>query len=350
MTLHSTKLLANHAFGPLVFYFSGVACSKNSFRFGVPSLAKASGLGFGRVEFTLLRVRSHCCTHPDWLDSLGCSAQAPSGVVRLVGPVARVLPQVGQAGGDTVDVQVQQEEALPQMYFDGDGAVNLAFGVAYYLLANFFCYLLLHTYDLHVQPGDVAWWWLLARLQTLSGQIWSHYLADCLLGRQQDCKSAVVGFLVGFLVWTLWELAWVLGFTEWKLQYFVNTLLGFEASSLVQLLVTTWLSGSVRVSPYNSARSKNNKGQAVWTGVLLSMNCVMVASQWSIIVLYMYLESFSTILSAVFLSFATAASELLTVSLIENIYVRLVWPRAFADRKSVVLGDHSAPITVLSLG
>ena len=295
-------------------------------------------------------MHSHCCTHRGWLDSLECSAQAPSGAVLLAGPVARVLPQVGQAGGDTVDVQVQQEEALPQMYFDGDGAVNLAFGVAYYLLANFFCYLLLHTYDLHVQPGDVAWWWLLARLQTPSGQIWSHYLADCLLGRQQDWKSAVVGFLVGFLVWTLWELAWVLGFTEWKLQYFVNTLLGFEASSLAQLLVTTWLSGSVRVSPYNSARSKNNKGQAVWTGVLLSMNCVMVASQWSIIVLYMYLESFSTILSAVFLSLATAASELLTVSLIENIYVRLVWPRAFADQKSVVLGDHSGPITVLNLG
>ena len=51
--------------------------------------------------------------------------------------MARVLSQVRPGGDDAVDVHVLQEEALPQMYFDGDDAVNVAFGVSYFLLAKF---------------------------------------------------------------------------------------------------------------------------------------------------------------------------------------------------------------------
>ncbi|CAE7809971.1 CPX1 [Symbiodinium sp. CCMP2592] len=275
-----------------------------------------------------------------------------SGAVLLVGPVAAVLPPLRPGSGsegwiETVDVHVQQEEAFPQMYCDGGGLVSIAAGSAYYLLMNFCCYLLVHNYDRHVQPGDVAWWWLFPHLQALSGQIWSHHLADCLLGFQQGCKSTVVGCLVSFLVWYLWMLVWVLGLREWKLQYFVHAVIGFELSSVAQLIVSTLLSRSARISPYNAGKSKNNKGQALWTGVLLSMNMVVAVSQWSVIVLYMYLDSVSTILSAVVLSLATAASELLAVSFMENVYLRLVWPRAFADQLLVVLADQNTAITVL---
>ncbi|CAE7371213.1 CPX1 [Symbiodinium sp. CCMP2592] len=205
------------------------------------------------------------------------------------------LPLSPLAGwAETVDVHVQQEEALPQMFVDGGGLVSIAFGAAYYMLAHFSSHIVVNFYERDVQPGDVGWWWFMGRTQTAwAGHVWSHQLAHGLLGYRQPFGPAVLAFLVGFLVWTLWEMALLMlpmlgpnGWHGWRIQYFVMSSCGFEISSVSQLIVSTCASRSTRIKPYSTSRTKDTRGHILWTAFLLSLNMVLVLSQWSILVVY----------------------------------------------------------------
>ncbi|CAE7393822.1 unnamed protein product [Symbiodinium sp. CCMP2592] len=280
----------------------------------------------------------------------GATSWHLSGPVLLLGPwdgsIDPPLPELAEACAMTVDVSVQQEEAKPQVYIDGGGLNVIIVSAAYFAFWNFIVYFLINTQEVHVQLDDVDWWWLVPRTMTLTGQLWSQKLADGLLGFPQGAAVTGMSLILGNLVWSGWELAWVLTRSGWRLQYFVMTCIGFEMSSVTQILFGFYVNRWGRVSPHRTGRPQHKRHQALWTAFLFSMNMLLLLSQWIIIVLYVYLDSVSTILAAFFLSLSTSCSELLAVASMENLYVRLVWPRA-GDEQRIVWGDHQAPVTFL---
>ena len=124
-----------------------------------------------------------------------------------------------------------------------------------------------------------------------------------------------MALILGTLVWSGWELAWVLTRKGWRLQYFVMTCIGFEMSSLTQLLLSFCMNRRGQVSPYVTNKMQDKRRQALWTAFLFSMNMLLLFAQWIIIVVYVYLDGLSTILAAFFLSLSTSSSELLAVAL-----------------------------------
>ncbi|CAE7620644.1 nhaD [Symbiodinium microadriaticum] len=72
----------------------------------------------------------------------------------------------------------------------------------------------------------------------------------------------------------------------------------------------------------------------------------LLFAQWVIVVVYIYVDSVSTILAGFFLSFGTAGSELLGIAFMESFYTKLVWPRA-GNEAAVVWGDQSSNATGL---
>eukprot|EP00439_Symbiodinium_sp_Y106_P038486 s1668_g4.t1 len=273
-----------------------------------------------------------------------------SGAVLLVGPwegnTDLSLPERGEAWAMTVDVSVQQEEAKPQMHIDGGGLLVTTVSAAYFAFWNFFAYLLINMHEMHVRLDDADWWWLVPRTLTVTGQLWSQKLADGFLGYPSRAAVTGMALILGTVVWSGWELAWVLTRKGWRLQYFVMTCIGFEMSSLTQLLLSFCMNRRGQVSPYVTNKMQDKRRQALWTAFLFSMNMLLLFAQWIIIVVYVYLDGLSTILAAFFLSLSTSSSELLAVALMETLYVKLLWPRA-GDEKRIVWGDHQGLVTFL---
>ena len=225
-----------------------------------------------------------------------------SGAVLPVGPWDGQCPQSQPSSREawelTIDVGVQQEEAKPQMYIDGGGPLVTAVSAAYFVLVHVCTYIFLNMHESHVLPEDVDWWWQLPRTMTVTGQLWSQQLADGLLGYPIRRSVAVIMILAGALVWSFFEFAFLLQRSGWRLQYFVMTCIGFEMSSVTQLLLCLCVKRCGRISPWLMNRAQDTKRQALWTAFLWLMNMLLLFAQWIIIMVYVFLDSVSTILAA----------------------------------------------------
>ena len=275
-----------------------------------------------------------------------------SGAVLLVGPwrpgSGTKLPKLpihvpGEAWLREVDVSVQQEEAKPQVYTDGGGLVHTALLTLYYALVTFGSFSLINMYEPTADPEQPHWWWMACRTMTWSGQFWSFQLTYELLGYHQRSRATAMMAAAGALAWTLWELPWMLLRPGGRLQYFIMTASGFEVSVCAQLVLSFCLE---RRETHRMDRLQDTRRQVLWTVFLFILNALLLAAQWTIIVIYSFLEERSNIAAGFFLSYSTSASELLAVSLLERMYVKLVWPRA-GDEQFIVWGDKNSAITVL---